>query len=72
MVLANAFGGFGFLQGASQVVESVRFSFMTEEDVRKHSVLRVTKPILLDNVGRPVPGGLYDPLMGPMEDDRSK
>ncbi|CAF2048280.1 DNA-directed RNA polymerase I subunit 1 [Brassica napus] len=59
-------------EGASQVVESVRFSFMTEEDVRKHSVLRVTKPILLDNVGRPVPGGLYDPLMGPMEDDRSK
>lgn len=68
MVLANAFGGFGFLQGASQVVESVRFSFMTEEDVRKHSVLRVTKPILLDNVGRPVPGGLYDPLMGPLDD----
>ncbi|KAL0652853.1 hypothetical protein Bca4012_095544 [Brassica carinata] len=59
-------------EGASQVVESVRFSFMTEEDVRKHSVLQVTKPILLDNVGRPVPGGLYDPLMGPMEDDRSK
>ncbi|KAJ0246730.1 DNA-directed RNA polymerase I subunit 1 [Hirschfeldia incana] len=55
-------------EGASQVVKSVRFSFMTEEDVQKHSVLEVTKPILLDNVGRPFPGGLYDPLMGPMED----
>ncbi|CAH8362128.1 unnamed protein product [Eruca vesicaria subsp. sativa] len=55
-------------EGASQVVKSVRFSFMTEEDVRKHSVLKVTNPILFDNVDRPVPGGLYDPLMGPMND----
>ncbi|KAG2258321.1 hypothetical protein Bca52824_077615 [Brassica carinata] len=55
-------------EGASQVVKSVRFSFMTEEDVRKHSVLQITNPVLLDNVERPVPGGLYDPLMGPMED----
>lgn len=50
------------------MVKSVRFSFMTEEDVRKHSVLAVQNPVLLDNVDRPVPGGLYDPLMGPMDD----
>lgn len=50
------------------MVESVRFSFMTEEDVRQHSFLKVTNPILLDNVERPVPGGLYDPVMGPLDD----
>ncbi|XP_010516387.1 PREDICTED: DNA-directed RNA polymerase I subunit 1-like [Camelina sativa] len=55
-------------EGASQVVESVRFSFMTERDVRKHSFLKVTSPVLLDNVERPVRGGLYDPIMGPLND----
>ncbi|KFK35011.1 hypothetical protein AALP_AA5G222600 [Arabis alpina] len=55
-------------EGATQMVESVRFSFMTEEDVQKHSFLKVTNPVLLDNVDRPVPGGLYDPLLGPLDD----
>ncbi|KAH0918882.1 hypothetical protein HID58_026542 [Brassica napus] len=55
-------------EGASQVVKSVRFSFMTEQDVRNHSVMKVTNPVLLDTVERPVPGGLYDPLMGPLDD----
>ncbi|XP_010427648.1 PREDICTED: DNA-directed RNA polymerase I subunit 1-like [Camelina sativa] len=58
-------------EGASQVVESVRFSFMTEKDVRKHSFLKVTSPVLLDNVERPVRGGLYDPIMGPLNDKES-
>lgn len=53
------------------MVESVRFSFMTEQDVRKHSFLKVTSPILLDNVGEPYPGGLYDPKLGPIEDKKA-
>lgn len=55
------------MQGASEIVEGVRFSFMTDEEVRKLSVLKITNPILLDSVGRPMPGGLYDPLLGPMD-----
>ncbi|KAL7584596.1 hypothetical protein Lser_V15G42528 [Lactuca serriola] len=55
-------------EGASEIVEGVRFSFMTDEEVRKHSVLKITNPILLDSVGRPMPGGLYDPLLGPMDE----
>ncbi|KAL4558091.1 hypothetical protein LXL04_036287 [Taraxacum kok-saghyz] len=55
-------------EGASEIVEGVRFSFMTDEEVRKHSVLKITNPILLDNVGRPMPGGLYDPLLGPIDE----
>uniref|UniRef100_A0A1J3HYB5 DNA-directed RNA polymerase subunit n=1 Tax=Noccaea caerulescens TaxID=107243 RepID=A0A1J3HYB5_NOCCA len=55
-------------EGASQVVESVKFSFMKEQDVRNHSFLKVTNPVLLDNVERPVPGGLYDLVLGPLDD----
>ncbi|KAL8261668.1 hypothetical protein R6Q59_025717 [Mikania micrantha] len=55
-------------EGASEIVEGVRFSFMTDEEVRKHSVLKITNPVLLDTVGRPTQGGLYDPLLGPMDD----
>lgn len=55
-------------EGASETVEAVRFSFMTDEEVRRHSVLKITNPVLLDSVGRPVPGGLYDPALGPIDE----
>ncbi|KAL3534212.1 hypothetical protein ACH5RR_002673 [Cinchona calisaya] len=54
--------------GASEGVEKVGFSFMTTEEVRRHSVLKITNPVLLDAVGRPTPGGLYDPAMGPFDE----
>ncbi|CAL5398113.1 unnamed protein product [Camellia sinensis] len=54
--------------GASESVEVVRFSFMTDEEVKSHSVVKVTNPILLDNIGRPIPGGLYDLAMGPLDE----
>ncbi|XP_047337717.1 DNA-directed RNA polymerase I subunit 1-like isoform X2 [Impatiens glandulifera] len=53
---------------ASEMVESVQFSFMTDEEVRKHSVVKITNPILLDSMDKPVPGGLYDPYMGPLDE----
>ncbi|KAK2982387.1 hypothetical protein RJ640_026230 [Escallonia rubra] len=59
------------MQGASESVEAVRFSFMTDEEVRKHSVLNVTNPVLLDTMEKPVPGGLYDPALGPLDDQTS-
>ena len=34
--------------------------------VRRLSVKRITSPIARDNLGHPVPGGLYDPAMGPL------
>lgn len=52
-------------------METVIFSFMSEEEVKKQSVVKVTNPILLDSVNRPTPGGLYDPAMGPI-DEHSK
>lgn len=49
-------------------MEAVWFNFMTDKEVRKHSVLRVTNANLLDFLERPMPGGLYDPLLGPLEE----
>ena len=59
------------LQGASESVEAVQFSFLTDEEVRKHSFVKITNPILLDSVDRPVAGGLYDPAMGPLDERTS-
>ncbi|KAH9943303.1 beta and beta-prime subunits of DNA dependent RNA-polymerase [Epithele typhae] len=48
-------------------VESVSFSFLTTEDVRRISVKQIVNPVLLDDLGRPNVGGLYDPSLGPSD-----
>lgn len=35
--------------------------------IRKLSVKQITSPMSLDNFKRPVPNGLYDLAMGPMD-----
>ncbi|XWS43173.1 hypothetical protein CRYUN_Cryun16bG0080100 [Craigia yunnanensis] len=55
-------------EGATDSVDAVWFTFMTTEEVRKHSFLKVTNANLLDFMERPMPGGLYDPVLGPLED----
>ena len=49
-------------------VESVYFSFMTDEEVRRISFKKITNPILLDTMLRPVEGGLYDMALGSFQD----
>ncbi|KAJ7976817.1 DNA-directed RNA polymerase subunit [Quillaja saponaria] len=56
------------MEVASESVEAVGFSFLTSEEVLKHSFVKITNPILLDSIGRPVPGGLYDPALGPLDE----
>ena len=48
------------------VVQSVSFSVLTTDDVRRISVKQVTNPVLLDGLNRPNVGGLYDPALGPV------
>ncbi|GAB2269507.1 hypothetical protein Dimus_004424 [Dionaea muscipula] len=56
---------------ATETVAAVRFGFMTDEEVRKHSVRKITRPNLFDGLV-PARGGLYDPALGPLkEKDRS-
>ena len=47
-------------------VQSVSFSVLTTEDIRRISVKQVTNPVLLDDLNRPNVGGLYDPALGPV------
>ena len=47
-------------------VQSVSFSVLTTEDVRRISVKQITNPVLLDDLNRPNLGGLYDPTLGPV------
>ncbi|KIY49422.1 RNA polymerase I largest subunit [Fistulina hepatica ATCC 64428] len=45
----------------------VSFSFLTMEDIHRISVKQIINPVLLDDLNRPNPGGLYDPALGPSE-----
>ncbi|CAI9761147.1 unnamed protein product [Fraxinus pennsylvanica] len=56
-------------EGATEAVEAVKFGFMTDEEVRSHSVVKVKNPNLLDTLDKPIPGGLYDPAMGPLDEN---
>ncbi|KZV36374.1 DNA-directed RNA polymerase I subunit rpa1-like [Dorcoceras hygrometricum] len=42
---------------------------MTDEEVKKHSVVKITNPDLLDILQRPIPGGLYDYALGPLHEN---
>ncbi|XP_061372755.1 DNA-directed RNA polymerase I subunit 1 [Gastrolobium bilobum] len=55
-------------EGATNCVEAVAFSFLTGEELRRSSRVKITSPTLLDTVERPIPGGLYDPALGPLDD----
>lgn len=48
-------------------VNSISFSFLTTEDVRRISVKQIVNPVLLDDLNRPNIGGLYDPSLGPSD-----
>ncbi|EFJ45495.1 hypothetical protein VOLCADRAFT_105949 [Volvox carteri f. nagariensis] len=48
-------------------VTAVRFGFYTEDEVRKLSVVKITSPIIFDNMKVAVADGLYDPRMGPVD-----
>uniref|UniRef100_A0A7N0T457 DNA-directed RNA polymerase subunit n=1 Tax=Kalanchoe fedtschenkoi TaxID=63787 RepID=A0A7N0T457_KALFE len=56
------------VEGATETVEAVKFGFFTAEEVRKHSLVRLTNAGMLDMVGSRINGGLYDPAMGPLSD----
>ncbi|WCJ33919.1 DNA-directed RNA polymerase I subunit 1 [Euphorbia peplus] len=55
-------------EGATESIDSISFSIFTKEEVQKLSCKQITNPRLLDNLRRPVPGGLYDPALGPLSD----
>ena len=46
----------------------VRFSTYSDDELRKLSVVQVHSSEQRDAMNRPLPGGLYDPKMGPTDD----
>ena len=47
--------------------ESVRFGVYSDAELRKLSVVQVHSAEQRDAMNRPLPGGLYDPAMGPTD-----
>ncbi|KAL3691839.1 hypothetical protein R1sor_005490 [Riccia sorocarpa] len=50
-----------------KAIDAVEFSFYTEEEIEAISVKQITSPVLFDNLRNAVPGGLYDPALGPLD-----
>lgn len=53
-------------QVVSRSIGGVGFGFYSSQEARKLSVKEITEPVLFDNLRNPVPGGLYDPSLGPL------
>lgn len=45
-------------------ITHVDFSILPVDEIRKLSAKQVTNPVVFDNLGHPVSGGLYDPALG--------
>ncbi|RDX78827.1 DNA-directed RNA polymerase I subunit 1, partial [Mucuna pruriens] len=68
MVLTTEYSNAVTSQGATNSVEAVAFSFLTDDELRRSSRVKITNPILLDALLHPVPAGLYDPALGPLDE----
>ncbi|BFZ63239.1 hypothetical protein YB2330_004359 [Saitoella coloradoensis] len=49
----------------SSEITRIEFSFLSTQEVEQLSVKQITNPVLLDNLGHPTRGGLYDLALGP-------
>jgi DNA-directed RNA polymerase I subunit RPA1 len=52
--------------------KSLTFGFHTAEDIRKISVVQISKKDSFNQLGHPINGGLYDPFMGPSRETDEK
>lgn len=43
---------------------NLRFSVFSSKNLKALSVAKVVTPLVFDQLGHPLPGGLYDPKMG--------
>lgn len=48
---------------------NLQFSVFSSQDIKKLSVAKIMVPNTIDVLGRALPGGLYDPAMGPYDRD---
>ncbi|CAH1164054.1 unnamed protein product [Phaedon cochleariae] len=48
--------------------ENIQFSLFTADEMKKMCVTKIITPLMLDALGHPLPGGLYDNRLGPISD----
>ncbi|GMI13184.1 hypothetical protein TrLO_g9208 [Triparma laevis f. longispina] len=46
-------------------ISSLQFSIYSDDETRSLSTCELTSPLAFDNLGTPLPGGCYDPRLGP-------
>ena len=46
---------------------AIHFGILSAEEIRRFTVLQITSPECFDSLGHPVPNGLYDVRMGPVD-----
>lgn len=51
-------------QPTASAIGSVDFAFLTPTEIRALSVKRIENPQTYDTLNHPIPGGLYDPVLG--------
>ncbi|RZF33469.1 hypothetical protein LSTR_LSTR010125 [Laodelphax striatellus] len=49
--------------------QSLTFGLLSHEDIVNLSATKIVTPMTFDPLGHPIPGGLYDPKMGPVRKD---
>ncbi|XP_077289293.1 RNA polymerase I subunit RpI1 [Arctopsyche grandis] len=47
---------------------SIHFSIFSSQEIKELSVTKISTPLTFDSLGHPITGGLYDPLLGPIND----
>lgn len=47
--------------------QSLTFSTFSSEEIKKLSAVKIITPLSFNALGYPLPGGLYDPALGPIE-----
>lgn len=45
-------------------LQNLRFSVYSSADIKKLSVAKIVTPLVFDQLGHALPGGIYDPAMG--------
>ena len=58
-------------QPVSSSLKSIDLTFLTPEEIRAFSVRRIEQETTFDTLLNPVPGGLYDPVLGSWGDSLS-
>ncbi|XP_044762771.1 DNA-directed RNA polymerase I subunit RPA1 [Coccinella septempunctata] len=53
---------------SNERITNISFSVFTHDELKQVAVKKIVTPLTFDPLGHPIPGGLYDKALGPMND----